>query len=147
MKKEVKDIISIARNYAKKARHQYITEAHLLYGALNLKEVKDVLSQCTCTSDIEFLTYRIRIYLEKMPVLKKTTKPIKSAGYQRTIKQAKKMSRKITIEAADILIPLYEEETFCSQCLFESVRKFTLLWALSLGREKDQKIFFKKHLN
>ncbi|MCL2244288.1 MAG: ATP-dependent Clp protease ATP-binding subunit ClpA [Treponema sp.] len=130
----VKAIIDAAYNEAKVRNHEYLTPEHILYAALAFDEVQGVLF--SCGADLNQLKHGMENYFEqKMPVTS-TAEPTKTVGFHNIIERAVIKSRgaqKNTIDLADILVSLYDEERcYCAYYLRKAgIKRLELLQVLS----------------
>ncbi|MDR1363010.1 MAG: AAA family ATPase [Spirochaetaceae bacterium] len=132
-------IINAAYTEARRRRHEYLTPEHILYAALNVEEVKVVLN--ACGANVRQLKTGMESFLEeKIPVNDK--EPTQTVGFHSVLERAviqSRSSQRETLDVADILVSLYDEEqNFCGYYLRKSgVKRLELLKTLSHGLEDD----------
>ncbi|MDR0410827.1 MAG: ATP-dependent Clp protease ATP-binding subunit ClpA [Treponema sp.] len=133
----VQTIINAAYNEAKLRNHEYLTPEHILYAALAFDEVREVFT--ACGADAEQLKVDINNYLQqKVPIIR-NSEPTQTVGFQSVIERAviqSQSSAKQTIDVADILVSLFDEEqNYCAYYLRKvGVRRLDLLSILSHGK-------------
>ncbi|MDR1215882.1 MAG: ATP-dependent Clp protease ATP-binding subunit ClpA [Treponema sp.] len=137
-------IINAAYNEAKLRSHEYLTPEHILYAALAFDEVCGVFT--ACGADTEQIKNGINSYLQqKIPIIK-NSEPTQTVGFQSVIERAifqSQSSSKQTIEVADILVSLFDEErNYCAYYLRKAgVKRLDLLSILSHGGGTEETIF------
>jgi len=135
----VKNIINRAYNEAKARSHEYLTPEHILYAALEFNEVQSILQ--ACGADVQHLKDGMESFFEqKVPVIAGAD-PIQTVNFQSVIERAvmtSQAAQKRTLEAADILVSLYDEErNYCAYYLrqVEKIKRYDLLSVISHGYE------------
>jgi ATP-dependent Clp protease ATP-binding subunit ClpA len=136
----VKAIINTAYNEAKTRNHEYLTPEHILYAALAFDEVQGILSACGANLD-QIRRGVENFFKHKIPVIMDTD-PIQTVNFQSVIERAviaSQSAQKETLDVADILVSLYDEElNHCAYFLREAgVKRFELLNVLSHGYDGD----------
>jgi len=134
----VRTIITQAYNIAKIRNHEYLTPEHILYAALDSKEIQTILE--ACGAKIDQLKRDLEIYFkQKIPVIA-GVEPIQTVHFQSVIERAvinTQAAQKETLDASDILVSLYEEEK--NHCAFylqqAGVKRYDLLSIISYGQE------------
>ncbi len=146
--RHVQAIINAAYNEAKVRNHEYLTPEHILYAALAFDEVQEAIT--ACGANLEQLKHGMENYFEqKLPVLE-NTEPTQSVGFQSVLERAvlqSQSSRKETLDVADILVSLYDEErNYCAYYLRKvGIKRLELLEVLShANTSEDQEIDFGK---
>ncbi|GHU06074.1 hypothetical protein FACS1894147_12780 [Spirochaetia bacterium] len=140
----VQAIINAAYNEARVRNHEYLTPEHILYAALAFDEVQGVLA--ACGANVDHLRHGMESYFEqKVPVIDQQ-EPIQTVHFQSVIERAVLQSRSVqkdTIDVADILVSLYDEEqNFCSYYLRKlGIRRLELLNTLAHGDDSEGEIF------
>jgi ATP-dependent Clp protease ATP-binding subunit ClpA len=140
LSKNAQGIINAAYMEARIRRHEYLTPEHILYAALNVKEVKIVLN--ACGADVNQLKTGMESFLEeKIPVNDK--EPTQTVSFQSVLERAviqSRSSQRDILDVSDILVSLYDEErNFCGYYLRKSgVKRLELLKTLSHGLEGDE---------
>ena len=134
--RHVQAIINAAYNEAKVRSHEYLTPEHILYAALSFDEVQDVLS--ACGANLGELKAGMESYFEQKLPLKNNSEPTQTVGFQSVLERAviqSQSSRKDTLEVADILVSLFDEErNYCAYYLRKAgVRRYELVSILSHG--------------
>jgi ATP-dependent Clp protease ATP-binding subunit ClpA len=138
--RHVQAIINAAYNEAKIRNHEYLTPEHVLYAALAFDEVQEILSACGV--NLEQLKYGMENYFEqKVPVLH-NAEPTQTVGFQSVLERAVlqiQSSQKETLDVADILVSLYDEErNYCAYYLRKiGVKRLELLENISHGSDDD----------
>ena len=139
----VKTIINRAFTEAKLRSHEYLTPEHILYAALDFDEIQDILN--ACGADMDVLKMGIEKFFDsRIPVIAGAD-PIQTVNFHSVIERAvisSQAAQKASLEAADILVSLYDEErTYCSYYLREAgVERYDLVSFIShgLGGSLDQ---------
>ncbi len=132
----VQAIINAAYNEAKVRNHEYLTPEHILYAALAFDEVQDVIA--SCGANLDQLKNGMENYFEqKLPVMKQI-EPTQSVGFQNVLERAvihSQSAQKETLDVADILVSLYDEErNYCAYYLRKvGIKRLDLLEILSHG--------------
>ncbi len=130
-------IINAAYKEAVARSHEYLVPEHLLYAALSFVEVQSVFT--ACGADAVQLRIGIESYLStKIPVLEKNDAPIQTVGFRSVMERAviqSQSAQKKTVDVADILVSLYDEENnYCAYYLRKNgVKRLDLLSILSHG--------------
>ncbi|MDR0390005.1 MAG: ATP-dependent Clp protease ATP-binding subunit ClpA [Spirochaetaceae bacterium] len=134
----VQSIINTAYTEARMRNHEYITPEHILYAALAFVEVRDILN--ACGARVDQIKHGMEHYFEqKVPVVE-NTEPIQTVGFQSVLERAvfqSQNSQKETLDVADILVSLYDEErNYCSYFLRKAgLERLSLLDVLSHGSD------------
>jgi len=134
----VHTIITQAYNTAKIRNHEYLTPEHILYAALDSKEIQTILE--ACGAKIDQLRHDLEVYFkQKIPVIA-GAEPIQTVHFQSVIERAvinTQAAQKETLDASDILVSLYEEEkNYCAYYLQQAgVKRYDLLSIISYGQE------------
>lgn len=134
--RHVQAIINAAYNEARTRNHEYLTPEHILYAALAFDEVQGILT--SCGANLDQLKVDIGSYIEqKVPVLD-NTEPTQTVGFQSVLQRAllqSQSSQKDTLDVADILVSLYDEErNYCAYYLRKvGITRLELLESLSHG--------------
>ena len=143
--RHVQAIINAAYNEARVRNHEYLTPEHILYAALAFDEVQGILSACGV--NLEQLKHGMENYFEqKVPVLN-NTEPTQTVGFQSVLERAvlqTQSSQKETLDVADILVSLYDEErNYCAYYLRKvGIKRLELLEILSQGFvDEDERTF------
>ncbi|MDR2758127.1 MAG: ATP-dependent Clp protease ATP-binding subunit ClpA [Spirochaetaceae bacterium] len=143
--RHVQAIINAAYNEARVRNHEYLTPEHILYAALAFDEVQGILS--ACGANLEQLKHGMENYFEqKVPVMS-NTEPTHTVGFQSVLERAvlqSQSSQKDTLDVADILVSLYDEErNYCAYYLRKvGIKRLELLEILSHGFEgEDEQTF------
>ncbi|MDR0374159.1 MAG: ATP-dependent Clp protease ATP-binding subunit ClpA [Treponema sp.] len=129
-------IINAAYNEARIRNHEYLTPEHILYAALAFEDVQTVF--IACGANATQIRSGMENYLDqKIPVLT-GSEPTQTVGFQSVIERAviqSQSSQKQTVDVADILVSLYDEErNYCAYYLRKSgVKRVDLLSILSHG--------------
>ncbi|MDR2489859.1 MAG: AAA family ATPase [Spirochaetaceae bacterium] len=132
-------IINAAYTESRLRRHEYLTPEHILYAALNFKEVQGVLN--ACNANLTLLKISMEEFFEqKIPIIDR--EPTQTVGFQNVIERAvllAKSSQKDFLDVSDLLVSLYDEdESFCSYYLRKSgVERVKLLKTLSHGYDGE----------
>jgi ATP-dependent Clp protease ATP-binding subunit ClpA len=140
----VQAIINAAYNEAKLRNHEYLTPEHILYAALAFDEVCGVFN--ACGADAEQLKIGINTYLQqKIPIIR-NSEPTQTVGFQSVFERAmiqSQSSSKQTIDVADILVSLFDEErNYCAYYLRKvGVKRLDLLSILSHGGGLKETVF------
>ena len=134
--RHVQAIINAAYNEAKVRNHEYLTPEHVLYAALSFDEVQGALS--ACGANLEQLRNGMENYFKQKVPHVSNSEPTQTVGFQNVLERAviqSQSSRKDTLEVADILVSLFDEErNYCAYYLRKSgVRRFELISVLSHG--------------
>jgi ATP-dependent Clp protease ATP-binding subunit ClpA len=134
----VRTIITQAYNIAKARNHEYLTPEHILYAALDLKEIQIILE--ACGAKIDQLRHDLEIYFKQKIHVIAGVEPIQTVHFQSVIERAvinSQAAQKETLEASDILVSLYEEEkNYCAYYLQQAgVKRYDLLSIISYGQE------------
>jgi ATP-dependent Clp protease ATP-binding subunit ClpA len=136
----VQAIIDTAYNEAKTRNHEYLTPEHILYAALSFDEVQEILS--ACGANLEQIKKGMETFFnQKIPVIPDTD-PIQTVNFSNVIERAviaSQSAQKETLDVADILVSLYDEErNYCAYFLRKAgVNRFELLNVLSHGYDGD----------
>ncbi|MDR2965123.1 MAG: ATP-dependent Clp protease ATP-binding subunit ClpA [Treponema sp.] len=130
----VQAIIDAAYNEAKLRKHEYLTPEHILYAALAFDEVQEIFN--SCGADLEQLKSGMESYFEQKLPLSTTGEPAKTVGFHSIIERAFiqcQASQRNTIDIADILVSLYDEERCYSAYYLRKagVKRLVLLQVLS----------------
>jgi ATP-dependent Clp protease ATP-binding subunit ClpA len=138
--RHVQAIINAAYNEAKVRNHEYLTPEHILYAALSFDEVQGIFS--ACGADIGQLKNGMESYFEQKVPLTANSEPTQTVGFQSVLERAvlqSQSSRKDTLEVADILVSLFDEErNYCAYYLRKSgIKRFELVNILSHGYESE----------
>ncbi|MDR2069220.1 MAG: hypothetical protein LBP71_05065 [Spirochaetaceae bacterium] len=147
--RHVQAIINAAYNEARVRNHEYLTPEHILYAALAFDEVQGIL--IACGANLEQLKHGMENYFEqKVPVMS-NTEPTHTVGFQSVLERAvlqSQSSQKDTLDVADILVSLYDEErNYCAYYLRKvGIKRLELLEILSHGfeGEDEQPFGFRK---
>ncbi|GHU80497.1 ATP-dependent Clp protease ATP-binding subunit ClpA [Spirochaetia bacterium] len=142
--RHVQAIINAAYNEAKVRNHEYLTPEHILYAALSFGEVQGVLS--ACGANLDQLKHGMESYFEQKVPLINNTEPTQTVGFQSVLERAvqqSQSSQKRTLDVADILVSLFDEErNFCAYYLRKvGVKRFELVNILSHGFEGEEEPF------
>ncbi|MDR2403531.1 MAG: ATP-dependent Clp protease ATP-binding subunit ClpA [Spirochaetaceae bacterium] len=147
----VQAIISAAYNEAKARNHEYLTPEHVLYAALLFDEVQGILN--ACGANVNQLKHGMENFFEqKVPVIN-NMEPTQTVGFQSVLERAvlqSQSSQKETLDVADILVSLYDEErNYCAYYLRKvGVTRLELLESISHGYDVEsggRYDFNKKH--
>ena len=138
--RHVQAIINAAYNEAKIRNHEYLTPEHILYAALSFVEVQGALAACGANLD-QIRTGMENYFEQKVPQIN-NSEPTQTVGFQSVLERAviqSQSSRKDTLEVADILVSLFDEErNYCAYYLRKAgVRRFDLVSVLSHGFEGE----------
>jgi len=138
--RHVQAIINAAYNEAKVRNHEYLTPEHILYAALSFDEVQGVLT--ACGANLVELKAGMENYFDQKVPMASNSEPTQTVGFQSVLERAviqSQSSRKDTLEVADILVSLFDEErNYCAYYLRKAgVRRFDLVSVLSHGYEGD----------
>jgi len=134
----VRTMITQAYNIAKIRNHEYLTPEHILYAALDSKEIQIILE--ACGARMEQLKHDLELYFkQKIPVIE-GVEPIQTVHFQSVIERAvinTQAAQKETLDASDILVSLYEEEkNYCAYYMQQAgVRRYDLLSVISHGQD------------
>jgi ATP-dependent Clp protease ATP-binding subunit ClpA len=140
----VQAIINAAYNEARVRNHEYLTPEHILYAALAFDEVQGVLS--ACGANLDQLRHGMESYFEqKIPALDHQD-PIQTVSFQSVIERAviqSRSSQKETIDVADILVSLFDEErNYCAYYLRKmGIKRLELLNILSHGYDPEGEVY------
>ena len=139
--RHVQAIINAAYNEAKVRKHEYLTPEHILYAALAFDEVQGILSACGV--NLEQLKHGMENYFEQKVPIQNNSDPTQTVGFQSVLERAvlqSQSSQKETLDVADILVSLFDEErNYCAYYLRKvGVKRLELLEVLSHGTEADQ---------
>ena len=133
----VKNIINRAYSEAKARNHEYLTPEHLLYVSLEFEEIQTILK--ACGADLQHLRDGMENFFEeKIPVIAGID-PIQTVNFQSVIERAvlsSQASQKRILDAADIIVSLYDEDrNYCAYYLrqVEKIKRFDLLSFISHG--------------
>ena len=134
----VRTIITQAYNIAKARNHEYLTPEHILYAALDSKEIQIILE--ACGAKIDQLRHDLEIYFKQKIHVIAGAEPIQTVHFQSVIERAvinSQAAQKEILEASDILVSLYEEEkNYCAYYLQQAgVKRYDLLSIISYGQE------------
>ncbi|MDR3161688.1 MAG: ATP-dependent Clp protease ATP-binding subunit ClpA [Spirochaetaceae bacterium] len=143
--RHVQAIINAAYNEAKMRNHEYLTPEHILYAALSFDEVQGIMA--ACGANPEQLKNGLESYFEqKMPIMG-NTEPTQTVGFQNVLERAvlqSQSSQKDTLDVADILVSLYDEDRNYSAYYLRKVgiKRLELLEILSHGVDgEDDRVF------
>jgi ATP-dependent Clp protease ATP-binding subunit ClpA len=143
--RHVQAIINAAYNEAKIRNHEYLTPEHILYAALSFDEIQGIMAACGANPD--HLKSGLETYFEqKMPILG-NTEPTQTVGFQNVLERAvlqSQSSQKDTLDVADILVSLYDEDRNYSAYYLrkEGIKRLELLEILSHGVDgEDDRVF------
>ncbi|MDR0386433.1 MAG: ATP-dependent Clp protease ATP-binding subunit ClpA [Treponema sp.] len=134
-------IMNAAYNEAKVRNHEYLTPEHILYAALAFSEVQDIL--IGAGANLDQIKHGMENYFEqKVPVLDNID-PTQTVGFQSVLERAvlqSHASQKDTLDVADILVSLYDEErNYCAYYLRKvGVTRLELLESISHGTGSDE---------
>jgi len=134
--RHVQAIINAAYNEAKLRNHEYLTPEHILYAALSFDEVQGVLA--ACGANLDQIKTGMENYFDQKVRQVNNTEPTQTVGFQNVLERAviqSQSSRKDTLEVADILVSLFDEErNYCAYYLRKAgVKRFDLISVLSHG--------------
>ncbi|MCL2380982.1 MAG: ATP-dependent Clp protease ATP-binding subunit ClpA [Treponema sp.] len=133
----VKNIINRAYNEAKSRNHEYLTPEHILYAALEFNEIRSILH--ACGADLKHLKDGMEDFFEQKIPVKSGVDPIQTVNFQSVIERAvitSQAAQKGVLDAADILVSLYDEEkNYCAYYLqqVENIKRYDLLSVISHG--------------
>jgi ATP-dependent Clp protease ATP-binding subunit ClpA len=137
--RHVQAIINAAYNEAKVRNHEYLTPEHVLYAALAFNEVQGILS--ASGANLDQLKTGMENYFEQQVPTQSNTEPTQTVGFQSVLERAvlqSQSSQKQTLDIADILVSLYDEErNYCAYYLRKAGIKNRLELLESLSREYD----------
>ncbi|MDR2143676.1 MAG: ATP-dependent Clp protease ATP-binding subunit ClpA, partial [Treponema sp.] len=138
--RHVQAIINAAYNEARVRNHEYLTPEHILYAALSFDEIQEILS--ACGADIGQLKNGMESYFERKVPVTINSEPTQTVGFQSVLERAviqSQSSRKDTLDVADILVSLFDEErNYCAYYLRKAgIKRFELVKILSHGYESD----------
>ncbi|MDR1949363.1 MAG: ATP-dependent Clp protease ATP-binding subunit ClpA [Spirochaetaceae bacterium] len=130
----VQAIISAAYNEAKARNHEYLTPEHILYAALLFDEVQGILS--ACGANVNQLKYGMENFFEQKVRVINNVEPTQTVGFQNVLERAvlqSQSSQKETLDVADILVSLYDEErNYCAYYLRKvGITRLELLESIS----------------
>jgi ATP-dependent Clp protease ATP-binding subunit ClpA len=139
--RHVQAIINAAYNEAKIRKHEYLTPEHILYAALAFDEVQGILSACGV--NLEQLRHGMENYFEQKVPVQNNADPTQTVGFQSVLERAvlqSQSSQKETLDVADILVSLFDEErNYCAYYLRKmGVKRLELLEVLSHGADGEQ---------
>ncbi|GHT83964.1 ATP-dependent Clp protease ATP-binding subunit ClpA [Spirochaetia bacterium] len=144
--RHVQAIINAAYNEAKVRNHEYLTPEHVLYAALSFNEVQGILS--SCGANLDELKLGMEDYFVKQVPTQDNTEPTQTVGFQSVLERAvlqSQSSQKQTLDIADILVSLYDEErNYCAYYLRKSgiKNRLELLESLSHDFEDESEQTF-----
>ncbi|MDR2079164.1 MAG: ATP-dependent Clp protease ATP-binding subunit ClpA, partial [Treponema sp.] len=127
-------------NEAKARNHEYLTPEHVLYAALLFDEVQGILN--ACGANVNQLKHGMENFFEqKVPVIN-NMEPTQTVGFQSVLERAvlqRQSSQKETLDVADILVSLYDEErNYCAYYLRKvGVTRLELLESISHGYDAE----------
>ncbi|MDR2071765.1 MAG: ATP-dependent Clp protease ATP-binding subunit ClpA [Treponema sp.] len=133
-------IMQAAYNEAKLQNHEYITPEHILYAALAFPEVQGILTGAG--ANLDQIKHGMESYFEqKVPVMD-NVEPAQTVGFQSVLERAmlqSQSSQKDTLDVADILVSLYDEDrNYCSYYLRKAgVTRLELLESISHGVDAE----------
>ncbi|MCL1928013.1 MAG: ATP-dependent Clp protease ATP-binding subunit ClpA [Treponema sp.] len=138
--RHVQAIINAAYNEAKVRNHEYLTPEHILYAALSFDEVQGALN--ACGANLDQLRSGMENYFEQKVPHVNNSEPTQTVGFQNVLERAviqSQSSRKDTLEVADILVSLFDEErNYCAYYLRKAgVRRYDLISVLSHGIDAE----------
>ena len=138
--RHVQAIINAAYNEAKVRNHEYLTPEHILYAALSFDEVQGALA--ACGANLDQLRNGMESYFEQKVPHVSNSEPTQTVGFQNVLERAviqSQSSRKDTLEVADILVSLFDEDrNYCAYYLRKAgVRRFDLISVLSHGVDPE----------
>jgi ATP-dependent Clp protease ATP-binding subunit ClpA len=135
--RHVQAIINAAYNEAKVRNHEYLTPEHMLYAALAFNEVQGIL--LASGANLDQLKTGMENYFEQQVPTQSNTEPTQTVGFQSVLERAvlqSQSSQKQTLDIADILVSLYDEErNYCAYYLRKAGIKNRLELLESLPRE------------
>jgi ATP-dependent Clp protease ATP-binding subunit ClpA len=138
--RHVQAIMNAAYNEAKVRNHEYLTPEHILYAALAFSEAQDILTGAG--ANLDQIKNGMESYFEqKVPVID-NTEPTQTVGFQSVMERAvlqSHASQKETLDVADILVSLYDEErNYCAYYLRKvGVTRLELLESISHGADAE----------
>ena len=149
-------IINRAYNEAKLRRHEYLTPEHILYAALDVNEVQEILR--ACGADPESLKHEMEMFFDKKVPVASGSNPIETVNFHRVIERAvttSQAAQKASLEASDLLVSLYDEEkNYCAYHLRQAgINRYDLLSVISHGagsqtqeekEEPNKELFFEE---
>ncbi len=138
----VQAIIDAAHSEAKIRKHEYVTPEHILYAAIAFEEVKGVF--LSCGADLIQLKSNMEDYFEQNLSVTENSEPSKTVGFHSIIERAVmygSSAQKETLDVADILVSLYDEERCYSAYYLRKagVRRLELLQVLSHSYGNENK--------
>jgi ATP-dependent Clp protease ATP-binding subunit ClpA len=137
--RHVQAIINAAYTEAKVRNHEYLTPEHILYAALAFNEVQGIL--IACGADLDQLKHGMESYFDRQVPIMDHVEPTQTVGFQSVLERAvnqSQSSQKETLDIADILVSLYDEERFyCSYFLRKAGVRSRLELLECLSREYD----------
>ncbi|MDR1908995.1 MAG: ATP-dependent Clp protease ATP-binding subunit ClpA [Spirochaetaceae bacterium] len=139
--RHVQAIINAAYNEAKIRNHEYLTPEHILYAALSFDEVQGILSGCG--ANLDFLKNGMEDYFNRKVRAIDNIEPSQTAGFQNVLERAviqSQSSQKETLDVADLLVSLYDEErNYCAYSLRKAgiTTRLILLESISHGFDED----------
>jgi ATP-dependent Clp protease ATP-binding subunit ClpA len=142
--RHVQAIINAAYNEAKVRNHEYLTPEHILYAALAFDEVQGVLSACGINLD-QLKSGMENYFEQKVPSID-NSEPTQTVGFQNVLERAviqSQSSQKETLDVADILVSLFDEERNYSAYYLRKVglKRLELLEVLSHGIDEEDRAF------
>ncbi|WP_288725176.1 AAA family ATPase [uncultured Treponema sp.] len=114
-------ILSEGLILAKRCRHEFFTPEHLLYAALDVDAVRDMVELCGASADS--LQKDVRKYIDtKIPVnavdVPLDKNPIETSGFQSVMNRAVfhcVESDRVVVDITDVLVSMYDEKkNYCS---------------------------------
>ncbi|MDR1787725.1 MAG: AAA family ATPase [Treponema sp.] len=115
----VQAILNAAYAEAKMRSHEYLTPEHVLYAALSFDEVQGIVAACGV--DPAAIRGVIEGYLDLKVPCSEGEDPIQTINFRGVIQRAifsSQSAQKTTIDVADILVSLYDDErNFCGYSL------------------------------
>jgi ATP-dependent Clp protease ATP-binding subunit ClpA len=142
--RHVQAIINAAYNEAKVRNHEYLTPEHILYAALAFDEVQTILAACGV--NLDQLKIGMENYFEQKVPNIDNSEPTQTVGFQSVLERAvlqSQSSQKETLDVADILVSLFDEErNYCAYYLRKvGLKRLELLDVLSHGFEEEDRGF------
>jgi ATP-dependent Clp protease ATP-binding subunit ClpA len=139
--RHVQAIINAAYNEAKVRSHEYLTPEHILYAALAFDEVQGIFSACGI--NLDQIKHGMESYFEQKVPVQNNIEPTQTVGFQSVLERAvlqSQSAQKETLEVADILVSLFDEErNYCSYYLRKAgLKRLELLEVISHGLEGDE---------
>jgi ATP-dependent Clp protease ATP-binding subunit ClpA len=137
--RHVQAIINAAYNEAKLRNHEYLTPEHILYAALSFDEVQGILAGCG--ANLDQLKHGMEDYFSRKVRVIDNVEPTQTAGFQSVLERAviqSQSSQKETLDVADLLVSLYDEErNYCAYSLRKAgiPTRLILLESISHGFE------------